>query len=105
MGLQFQPLDFSELFAIGANVGKFFQTQMQLITDQRFEEGMYNVYKSQIAVNDDIRAFNTTQRMRVASRQAASQIASFAANGLSGGTIADDLGNYQRDLMVNAMGS
>ena len=103
MTFKLQPLDLSETFGIGLAISEFFQKKQQLKTEELFQQGMYSVYKSQQELNNQIRSFNLHQRMFAASKQAASVYSAFASAGLTGGTISDDLQNYQRNLLINSM--
>lgn len=100
MSFKLQPLDFSEMLSLGISVGKFYQEQLQIETQRRFQNNMYNVYRSQRSLNEGIQAFNFQQRLMSASRQASSVKTAFASVGLSGGTIADDILNYRNNLIV-----
>ena len=104
MTFKLQPLDFSEMLSLGVSVGRFYQEQLQIETQRRFQNNIYNVYRSQRELNDGIRAFNFQQRMMAASRQASSVKTAFASVGLTGGTIADDINNYRNNLLLTSMG-
>ena len=95
-------MDLAGLFNLGLAFTTYKTNMMQLKNEQYYQQNKLAVYKYQREVNDKVVAFNFNQRMRLAERQASSVRSAFAAAGLTGGTIEDDINRYKRDLIVAA---